>query len=358
MVENPSVKLLKTPALYTRSAVLTSGWTRGRVQYQVDSGRWERVHEGLYVDLLASEDSIRNARTAAHLLRAGEWSCVSHETAAQLHNLDRTGGWKQPTISLLLPMRYSQFTASGYRIRRSRTLTADQVEFINGIPVTTRARTTIDVCATLPLDEGERVLESALRGPDPADPHRWRVEVYWQILDLLIRYPHMVGAGRMKRLLARRPPECLPTGSIGETAMVQILRSIGITKVTRQAHVVAVDQFGHPRNHFLDLLLDGQRVNIEVDGSQHAEPAHQARDTMRDSRLSPGFSILRFPAKTVLFEPGRVVVELREALSTWAKPDPATATSDGWTAGPVQVSGRRLHWRIDSRNPTRRHRSA
>jgi very-short-patch-repair endonuclease len=347
MVEYPSAKLLGTPGLHIRNAVLTSGWTRGRVQYQVDSGRWERVHEGLYIDLLGPDEAIRAARTAAHLLRAGEWSCLSHDSAAALHGLDRTGGWKEPKISILLPMRYSQFTADGYRIRRSRTLTPDQVELIDGVPVTSRARTTIDVCATLTLDEGERVLESALRGPNTADPHKWRVEVYWQILDLLVRYPHMVGAGKMKRLLARRPPECLPTGSIGETAMVQILRSMGITRVSRQAHVIAKDEFGNPRDHFLDLMLDGLRVNVEVDGSQHTEAAHQARDAKRDARLSPGFAILRFPATAVLFEPGRVAAELREALDTWAKPDHATATDDGWIAGQVRVTGKRLEWRID-----------
>ena len=48
-------------------------------------------------------------------------------------------------------------------------------------------------------------------------------------------------------------------------------------------------------NYILDFVEFGEKLIIEVDGSQHNEIAHQIRDTARDEYFKKsGFRILRF----------------------------------------------------------------
>ena len=47
--------------------------------------------------------------------------------------------------------------------------------------------------------------------------------------------------------------------------------------------------------YILDFVDFGQRLIVEVDGSQHAETEHERRDAERDTRFTAsGFVILRF----------------------------------------------------------------
>ena len=82
-----------------------------------------------------------------------------------------------------------------------------------------------------------------------------------------------------------------------------------------RALVIAPDEHGNPRRHFVDLFLVSEGFDIELDGNTHAEPRRRAEDLKRDRRLTKGMGVLRFTAHEALYEPHRIVAEVRAEIS-------------------------------------------
>jgi very-short-patch-repair endonuclease len=74
-----------------RSQAVRVGFSDRQIWYRLRSGRWQRVHEGVYATFTGP--LTREARLWAALRRAGEGAMLSHETAAEVHGLvDRPAG--------------------------------------------------------------------------------------------------------------------------------------------------------------------------------------------------------------------------------------------------------------------------
>jgi len=63
------------------------GMSADAVRSKVDSGRWQRVHHGVYATFTG--DLPRRAHLWAAVLRCGHNAVLSHETAAEIHGLTR-----------------------------------------------------------------------------------------------------------------------------------------------------------------------------------------------------------------------------------------------------------------------------
>ena len=63
------------------------GLSADAVRSKVDSGRWQRVHHGVYATFTG--DLPRRAHLWAAVLRCGHNAVLSHETAAEIHGLTR-----------------------------------------------------------------------------------------------------------------------------------------------------------------------------------------------------------------------------------------------------------------------------
>ena len=73
------------------------------------------------------------------------------------------------------------------------------------------------------------------------------------------------------------------------------------------------------RRYYLDLAYPEQRIAIEYDGADHRTQQRARRDLEREAALvSAGWRILRFDAYVVLFEPERIVAEVRAKLAAAA----------------------------------------
>jgi very-short-patch-repair endonuclease len=69
-----------------------------------------------------------------------------------------------------------------------------------------------------------------------------------------------------------------------------------------------------------DFVCFEKRLIVEMDGPLHLRPEQRLKDEARDAALADqGFRILRFSDETAL---GRVVDEIRRALSSSPSPDP------------------------------------
>jgi hypothetical protein len=80
--------LQRQSGVLTRAQALSHGMTRKQIEVQLGSGRWQRLHPGVYATFTG--DPQRSVRLWGAVLRAGDQAALSHQTAAELHGLMAT----------------------------------------------------------------------------------------------------------------------------------------------------------------------------------------------------------------------------------------------------------------------------
>ena len=192
---------------------------------------------------------------------------------------------------------------------RSRTLTAADVTAINGLRVTTVARTLADLGRFVTADELEFAVEHALRGPE-----RWRPDVWDRELlaDLIERSEHRNARGTtvLRAVLFRRG-QSRPTGSWTETLLVQHLRRHNV-ELTRQPTIVVRTRRGRRiAIYFPDLGKLFRGYLVEVDGAvAHGTDKQIDRDDRRQNELLRGFHVYRGHVRRLLSQPDVVAAEI------------------------------------------------
>ena len=74
------------------------------------------------------------------------------------------------------------------------------------------------------------------------------------------------------------------------------------------------------RNRYLDVVWEREKLVVEIDGAQHADPLHGWDDMSRDNDLViDGYRVLRFPAWLVRYHPEHVAARIRAVLATVPK---------------------------------------
>ncbi|HEX2104419.1 MAG TPA: hypothetical protein VHF51_12260 [Solirubrobacteraceae bacterium] len=91
------------------------------------------------------------------MLAGGPGAVLSHAAAGALSELRASGAGG---VDIIVP-RSGRARRDGLRIHRPRRLAATEVSSHHGIPVTTPARTILDLAATLPTRPLERQLDQA-----------------------------------------------------------------------------------------------------------------------------------------------------------------------------------------------------
>jgi hypothetical protein len=185
-------------------------------------------------------------------------------------------------------------TASGRRTGARRYAPPpERVVWIDGVPVTDGLQTFVDLAAHVDDLVCEQVLESVLR------LRLTTIEAIESMLPSLSR-SRTKGVGRIRRVLALRPPGAPPTDSLLETLMVQLARSVGAPTPTRQLELYdEYDQFvARP-----DLCWPELGVFLELDGEHHkGQPLYDAN---RETRVvaAKGWMCGRFTWTEVRFHP-------------------------------------------------------
>lgn len=178
--------------LFTRE-LTQLGYGSGEVRRLVQTGQLIQIRRGAYV---AGADSVSLTERAEHrrLIEATLDGCspdavVSRMSAAVLHNL--------PIWSGLARVQLTRSRAGGSKLSkfvelRGLPLADEDVVVINGITVTSLARTVVDLACQLPMDQSVAVGDAALRfGLDPST-----------LLDLLERSRGRHGIGAARRAVA------------------------------------------------------------------------------------------------------------------------------------------------------------
>ena len=287
--------------LVSRAQALGLGMSAKQLEKRVHHGHWLVLRQGVYA-VAGMPPSHEQALLAVVLAVAGRVA-VSHRSAARLWCL---AGVDEPdTIEVVTDLR-RWARLEGVTGHRSGALFDEDLSLVRGVPVTSRARTLVDLSGRMSLARLGRAVDGALR-------QGLRLESLRRCAGRLGPAP-----GRRMRvvhtLLGERLPGYDPGDSDLETRVLRVLVQGGLP-VPRQQFPVRVGQ----RRFRLDLAYPDRRVGVELDGWPHhgSFTAFHA-DRERDALLaSAGWVVTHFSARTSDEE---IVGAVTALLSRFARP--------------------------------------
>lgn len=196
----------------------------------------------------------------------------------------------------------TRITALG-TVHQSRRLYEEHVTALDGLPITTVARTIIDLAATYRITRVELALDSALTARTCS------------IQDLTTTFDDLASRGRrgidtIRRLLTSRQPGYVAPSTMAESLLLRALRRGGLPR--------PVLQFPHPGaeiDGFVDAAYPAEHLLLEADGRRwHTRERDFARDRSRDIAATiAGYSTLRFTWADVSERPAWVADQVRAA---------------------------------------------
>ncbi len=242
----------------------------------------------------------------AAVLACGDRAVLSHESAAALWGFRQTnsgneGRRARPSLIHISVPPDRVRRLEGVRVHRRGRLDETECTEREGIPVTTPARTLIDLTTLLQLSQ----LEAAVNGADKLgliDPERLRRQID--------EHRGMDGVKMLRRVLDRRTFAL--TDSELERRFLRLVRRARLPPPVTQQQV---DGFR------VDFLWPECRLIVETDGLRyHRTPSQQTKDRTRDQALvAAGFRVLRFTHAQVTYQPGRVMETLGLVLKSISK---------------------------------------
>ena len=168
----------------SRQQLLAAGVPPDWIERRRRSGNLRTLHAGVY--RVGPLDAPRTPEMAA-MLACGDSARVSHESAAALWGISRNAG-----SPVHVTVENGKRTRPGIRIHRAAVLHPDEGTLFENIPVTTPARTVLDLSASLAGRDLERAAAEAV-GRKLAT--RDQLEV------MLLRHPRRAGCSRLRALL-------------------------------------------------------------------------------------------------------------------------------------------------------------
>jgi predicted transcriptional regulator of viral defense system len=268
------------------------GLSKQAIARRVARGRLHPIHRGVYA--VGHAGLSLEARFLAAVKACGETAVLSHGSAAVLWDIT---GWDE---------RYPDVTVAqgvwrahpGIRVHRSSTLARDDVARRRSIPVTTPARTLIDLAGALP----ERALRRAVRQAQSL--HLTNVP---QLARALQRPGPRRGIAALAQILATGPA---PTRSVLEDVVLDLILGGGL-----QHPDVNVPLTLDGRRVVPDFRWSARRLAIEADGAQwHDHRLAREDDAERQTLLERhGERVLRVTWAQAVGRPNETLARMRAA---------------------------------------------
>jgi predicted transcriptional regulator of viral defense system len=241
-------------------------------------------------------------RLRAAVLSCGPGAYLSHHTAAVLHGLWRYWGG---VIHVTAPPGGREDREEGIVVHRIRNMRAVEKGEVDGLPVTSVARTCLDMAARVHPDTLDDMVEAAERN-----------ETFDLAAFMAVCKRGRTGSAALKRALLRYQPTGW-TRSRLERRAIRELRQAGV-------RIVGVNVWIPEADLEADLLLE-HKVVVEIDGGVvHGTTAAKIRDPDRDLKLQlAGYTPIRIPEYRLVHEPERVVADVKALLLSRAARTPA-----------------------------------
>lgn len=304
-MERPDITLRERASAQHGVVALADARAVGVTDRQLDrrlaTGELVAEHRGVY-RVLGAPPSPEQTLLAA-VMGAGRGAAASHRSAAWVWDLP--GGSIDPPEVTVTGRRRPEL--SGVKAHQRMALAAIDVTRQRDIPVTTPARTLLDLGVVVPFSVFEAAAERALLRGLVTVPRLREV------------HERLGGRGRpgsaaMRAFLEERGEATAPTESPLELELVRLLRLHGLPPARRQLQIRTL-RGGMVR---LDLAYPEQKLGIEADGRLwHSGRADFQRDRTRgNALLQLGWRILRFTWDDVRQRPETVVADISRALAS------------------------------------------
>jgi len=277
----------------SRAQLRASGIGRRAIDGRLARGALHAVHRGVYTvgDPLVST----SGRWLGAVLAVGDGAVLSHRSAAALWDLLPAGGALDVTAPRILRSRPGL-------IVHYAVLPEDEVAAERGIPVTTVARTLLDLAAVAKprwLERAVREAEVRRLGDRPS------------LDELLARYPHRRGIVAVRTILAERRLGLGVTRSALEDRFLMLIRQAGLAMPELNAALDLRDRWIE-----VDCLWRDQRLIVELDGrAVHGTSFAFDADRERDRALQAmDWTVIRITWRQLVRHPARVEADLRTLL--------------------------------------------
>ncbi len=237
----------------------------------------------------------------AAVLACGRGAVLSHRDAAALHDLRQIGSG---AIDVTSPGKHE---LKGVRCHEARTLHRDDRRVIDAIPVTSLARTYLDLAEILSRARVVAALEAGQR--------QNKLDV-GALHAVIARNPGRHGIERLTAAITELGDEPPLLQSPAEQAFRELIRN----------HDLPQPQFNvYVEGELVDAVWPEHRLVVEVDGfGFHRTKRSFAADRRRDRKLvRAGWRVIRFTGDDVTDRPDEVAAELSELLRDGPWPPPA-----------------------------------
>jgi very-short-patch-repair endonuclease len=243
----------------SRGQLLGAGLTKDAIRRRIDRRRLLRLHAGVYAvgHLALTPDS----RRMAAVLGCGRGALLSHRAAGALRGL-----LSSSMLEVTVPG--ARRGVDGVVLHRSRSIDDDDRDLVRGIPVTSVARTLVDLADVL----DERRLARAIEQAELA-----RAFDLTAVERALARVPGRAGRHRLRRALSAYRPEPRFTRSEAERRFVELCRRHGLPAPAMNTWV---------SGHEVDAYWADCALGVEIDGAAHRTHAAFQRDRARDRALA------------------------------------------------------------------------
>jgi very-short-patch-repair endonuclease len=280
-----------------RRQLVASGVGRRAIESRLARRLLVPLHRGVYA--FGHRQLRIEGRWLAAVLAAGPGALLSHRDAAALHEMRAAPQSRRVSVSTASYVR----PASGLWVCSRRTFAVEDCAVVRAIPVTSPARTLVDLAPMLTLGQLQSTLGEADR------KGLLDVQAVERTLARL-KTRHGQGHARLRAALdAHAKHGAVLLRSWLEERLLDLVLAAGLPR----------PRFNAPAAGFeVDALWPYERVVVELDGwADHKERAAAARDRDKTNRLQvAGYVVLRFLHGDVVGDPGRVASALRGALQS------------------------------------------
>ena len=274
-----------------RRQLIEVGFGPGAIDWRRATGRLHVVYRGVYA--VGHPRLVGHGRWMAAVLACGDAALLSHQSGGALWEFRPSAG---SLVDVTTPR--SRAGEPGIRVHRVRTLDPEDRTVRDGIPVTTVARTLLDLAETVSPTQLRRAFEAA---------DRLGLLDMRAIERLRERCRGRRGLKPLAALLATHRRPAPMTRSELECRFLDLCRDERLPAPLVNATVAGME---------VDMLWPRQRLVVELDGHAfHRTRAAFERDRVRDAALQQaGHRVVRVTDRRLRAEPAGVAQTVQSLL--------------------------------------------